>query len=171
MQRTVTFGRVSKAAIAILLASGLTACGSGSNIFSSEKPLGYYGTGYERRDTPGLPRTHVQIYRRLLEDGYELRGDIKQAGAVYFANVNTVRDHKQRCLILNIFSGTILQSFTIGRSGWVAEIRDAPGPGFPGYPPVPDGRYALLCDAILPALTSGELVIPGLGPEVLTTRY
>ena len=170
MQRTVIFGGFSKAAIALLLAGGLAGCGS-SKIFSDEKPLGYYGTGYERADTPGMPRTHVQIYRRLLEDGYELRGDIKQAGSVYFANVNTVRDRKQRCLILNIFSGTILQSFTIGRSGWVAEIRDAPGPGFPGYPPVPDGRYALLCDAILPALTSGDLVIPGLGPEVLRTRY
>ena len=163
MSSKPVIGTFAKVALAVSFVAALAAC--------NEKPLGYYGTGFESRDMPGTPRTHVQIYRRLLEDGYELRGDVKQAGAVYFADVTTVKGNKPKCLILHAFSGTILQSFAVTPKGFAAEIKDAPGPGFPGYPPVPDGRYALLCEAIMPAVTKGDLVIPGIGPETLRMRF
>ena len=146
-----------------LVTGGLSGC-------ADTTKLGYYGTGYDARDVPGTPRTPIQIYRRLVEEGYELRNDPKQSGAVYFVDVI---DSKKRpkCLILHAFSGTLLQSFAVGPKGFVAEIRHTPGPGFPGYPAVPDGRYASLCSALEPAADKDPLVRPGVNPDALRARF
>lgn len=123
-------------------------------------PLGYFGDRFDERPTPGEPRTPLQIYRRLLEDGYETFEPPQQHGAVYFAGVYN-RRREAGCLILHAFSGAILQAYAYGPHGeLIARIRQTPGPGFPGAPPFPDGRYAEFCPPP-PGLAGGPLVRAG----------
>ncbi|HUZ66377.1 MAG TPA: hypothetical protein VMU56_01805 [Beijerinckiaceae bacterium] len=108
-------------------------------------------------DVPGAPRTPILIYRRLLEDGYELSAPLVRNGPVYFADVED-KGRRPLCLILDSFTGAILQTFVYTPGGLHALNRDAPGPGFPGYPPFPDARYASACYAGLPpALLSPKI--------------
>jgi hypothetical protein len=83
------------------------------------------------------------VARHLTEEGYALREPIRQDGPVYFAIVE--RDAQRYCLMMDAFNETILQKFDYAPTGLRPEIADSPGPGFPGYPPVPDGRYASGC--------------------------
>jgi hypothetical protein len=107
-------------------------------------------------DVPGAPRTPTLIYRRLLEDGYEVSAPIVQKGPVYFVHVHDRRS-QPLCLVLDAFTGTILQGFAYTPQGPRALNDDSPGPGFPGYPPYPDARFAGDCNEAAPA----PVVVPG----------
>jgi hypothetical protein len=114
---------------------------------ASQPPLGYYGSVYEEQAVPGGPRTPLQIYRRLIEDGYEFFSPPQQQGAVYFVGVFNQR-HEANCLVVEAFTGAILQSYQY-RGEWIeARNRNTPGPGFPGDPPFVDGHHlAPMCPA------------------------
>lgn len=141
------FLRIWKICVLALATSMTGAC------LSEPPPLGYYGAHYDEFPTPGTPRTPLQIYRRLLEDGYETFSPPRQEGAVYFVGVYNRRG-QPGCMILHAFSGVILQAFRYGRDDrLIAMIHHTPGPGFPGDPPFPDGRYATYCP---PSPTQGS---------------
>jgi hypothetical protein len=128
-------------------------------------PLGYYGANFKEYPTPGEPRTPLQIYRRLLEDGYETFSPPEQHGPVYFAGVYN-RQRKAACMIIEAFNGVILQTYVYGPHGELtARNRHTPGPGYPGDPPFADGRYASYCP---PA--PWNAAEPAAGPAV-SARY
>lgn len=133
-------GRRAAGAMALLLTGAVMA-----GCADQTPPLGYYGAHYDEFPTAGGPRSPLQIYRRLLEDGYETFSPPKQAGAVYFVGVYNKRG-QAACMILHAFSGAILQAYAYGKDGALnGVVRHTPGPGFPGAPPFPDGRYAIYC--------------------------
>ena len=100
--------------------------------------------GYNKDDAVGAPRSFDFMSRYLLEDGYELTAPIVRTGPVYIAKV--VKRARPLCLVLDSFNGTILQTFAYTPAGALALNVDSPGPGYPGYPPFPDARYASACE-------------------------
>ena len=102
--------------------------------------------GYNKDDAIGAPRSSTFVSRFLLEGGYELRSPIVQVGAVYFASVDNKGEPE--CLMLDSFNVTILQTFIYTPAGLRALNPDSPGPGYPGYPPFSDGRYASACSPV-----------------------
>ena len=102
--------------------------------------------GYDGDKTPGGPWSESFMERRLLEEGYTLTGELVHSGPVDIANVQRRGD--SYCLVLDVYTGALLQTFVPTPVGWRALNHDAPGPGFPGYPPFPDARYAPGCAPI-----------------------
>lgn len=103
-------------------------------------------------DAPGAPRPPVFMFRRLLEDGYQLRRPLVLDGPVYFAQV-TNQKSQPLCMVLDSYTGVILQTFAYTPHGLIALNHDAPGPGFPGYPPYPDAHFASACQGAPPVST------------------
>lgn len=109
---------------------------------ASEPPSpGYYGAIFSEHPKPGAPRTPLQIYQRLSEDGYALFAAPQQQGAVYFVGAYDRRG-RPHCVIVEAFNGVILQAFAYRGDKILLVNRHTPGPGFPGYPHFPDGRFA-----------------------------
>jgi hypothetical protein len=166
--------RLYCAALSIFAASSLLAGCSGP------APLGYYGAVYDELQTPGAPRTQLQIYRRLLEDGYDLFSPPQQQGRVYFVGVYDHR-HEPNCMIVEAFTGTILQRYRYRRDGTgvIAINRHTPGPGFAGDPPFADGHHhAPLCP--LPPWLQPEVIVapppemapsPSFAPSYISTLF
>jgi hypothetical protein len=134
------FGKKEFVRTALVGACFLSLCGGAPR---AQTLFDHFNLGYDGSDAPGGPRSPAAMSRRLLEDGYVLRAPLAQVGPVYFANV--VQENQQLCLVLDVFTGTILQTFAFTPRGLRALNSDAPGPGYPGYPPAPDGRYAHAC--------------------------
>jgi hypothetical protein len=103
-------------------------------------PAATFQFGLDGSDAPGAPRSYATVARHLVEDGYEVRAPISQVGPNYFVVV--LQGVRQYCLMLDAYNETILQRFAYTPNGLKAEIEDSPGPGYPGYPPYADGRYA-----------------------------
>lgn len=136
--------------LAATLASASLALCVGSSTTRAQASFSYAPIGDAAADVPGAPRTPILIYRRLLEDGYELSAPVVQDGPVDVADVKDRQSHAL-CLVLDSFNGTILQSLAFTPQGLRALNEDAPGPGFPGFPPFADGRYANACYVALSA--------------------
>jgi FHIPEP family len=75
------------------------------------------------------------------EDGYALFAAPQQQGAVYFVGAYDRRG-RPHCVIVEAFNGVILQAFAYRGDKILLVNRHTPGPGFPGYPHFPDGRFA-----------------------------
>jgi len=133
-----TVGEVRRSAVRALfgVAAGCSLLAS----CAAPPPLGYYGSVYNERPVAGEMRSPLQIYRRLIEDGYEFFSPPQLHGAVYFVGVFD-KNHASNCLVVEAFTGTILQSYRYRGDRLDARNRNAPGPGFPGDPPFSDGHH------------------------------
>ncbi len=165
--------KIAAAAVAVALAaSTLAGCDSPPPMGYyglPPLPMGYYGSVFNEAHVPGAPRTPLEIYRRLLEDGYEIFSPPDQQGAVYFVGV-IGRRGRPACMIVEAFTGTILQTYFYGPDGnLIARNRNTPGPGFPGAPPFRDGRHSGFCPPPPGAAPRGAE--SGAPPQGLQARY
>lgn len=114
--------------------------------------LGYWGwrSGEVREVVPA-----PVIYRGLIRRGYRVVSALQRNGGVYLADVRDRRGHRQR-LVLDAYSGAVLQSFSFGPPRPMAAIPDLPR----GYErgPVYASRYPP--DEVLPTEREPHLGLP-----------
>lgn len=162
-------GNYKAAACLLVLIAGTVYQSAGMSALAGEYPFNpdehhtfYYTPDDTAPDLPGAPRSQIFMRRRLVEEGYELASPLQKIGIVYFAEVVDLR-HRHLCLILDAYEGTILQRFQYVPGGLAALNPHTPGPGYAGYPPYKDGRFAIGCPEYVPAPPlAGPVVIPGI---------
>jgi hypothetical protein len=113
--------RVSAAALGIVL----TAAFSGSPARAQ-----FFGWGWQSPQAPQL-EAPATIYRRLLARGFDPIAALQRNGGVYLADVRDRYGRRER-LVVDAYSGAILQTFAFGPPRPPASIPEpyAPGPAY-----------------------------------------
>lgn len=118
---------------------------------------------YVEEPSPAIPAP--EIYRRLLNRGYQLNSAMQRNGGVYLADVIDPAGRQQR-LVIDAYRGRILQIFAYGPprpSGLVPDGAERPPVGAgPSYA----SREPVAPPSALPGQDPRDpRVIPGIGPQ------
>ena len=127
---------------------------------------------YEYRGMP--PRA---VHRMLANQGYRLIGPVVRRGRVYLANVSDGETGQRERLVIDAFSGDVLESYPLAqRIAPPANVTRVPRAQYPRaeHPraDVPEPRRAPRTARLAPPAEADPLVVPGHGaaPKIIKPR-
>jgi hypothetical protein len=153
--------RAFRGAGAAAVASGLLAAASSAPA-QAQGFGGWFGPRQMVIEEPAPAIPAPEIYRRLLNRGYQLNSAMQRNGGVYLADVVDARGQQQR-LVIDAYRGRVLQAFAYGppRPAGLVPRPDGyrAGPAYASREPMPP-------QAALPGQDPRDPhIIPGLGPQ------